>query len=245
MANILGIAMPVTFLVMLLLERRFRARALPHVRGWLWKGLLFFLLGGALGAAIPSGVSAVLGAHTLFDLHPLGTIAGALVAFLVADLVGYVVHRVEHVVPWLWRWTHQLHHSAERLDVAGSSYFHPLDILSFGISTSVAVAILGVTPDAAALGGFLGFVGQTFQHLNIRTPQWIGWIIQRPEAHSLHHARGIHAYNYGCFMLWDILLGTFRNPRGFSEVHGFWDGASSKVGAMLVGRDVTTPAGEG
>jgi sterol desaturase/sphingolipid hydroxylase (fatty acid hydroxylase superfamily) len=191
-----------------------------------------------MGAAIPAGVTALLGTHTVFDLRRLGTIGGALVAYLVADLVAYAVHRVEHNVPWLWRFTHQLHHSAERLDVAGSSYFHPLDNLTFGLTTSLAVAVLGVTPDAAALAGFLAFVAQTFQHLNVRTPQWIGWIIQRPEAHSLHHARGVHAYNYGTFMLWDIVLGTFRNPRGFSEELGFWDGASAKVGAMLIGRDV-------
>ena len=46
----------------------------------------------------------------------------------------------------------------------------------------------------------------------IRTPRWFGFIIQRPEAHAVHHARGVHAYNYGNVMLWDILLGTFRNP---------------------------------
>jgi sterol desaturase/sphingolipid hydroxylase (fatty acid hydroxylase superfamily) len=245
MVSILPFAMALSFAAMLALERFFPARPQPRVRGWLFKGIVFFVLGGVLGAAIPAGVSALLGPHTAIDLHRLGTFGGGVVAFLVADLVGYVVHRVEHNVPWLWRWTHQLHHSAERLDVAGSSYFHPLDILSFGASTSIAVAILGVTPDAAALGGLLGFLGQTFQHLNVRTPQWLGWIIQRPEAHSLHHARGIHAYNYGSFMLWDIVLGTFRNPRGFSEEHGFWDGASARVGAMLIGRDVTERIGEG
>jgi sterol desaturase/sphingolipid hydroxylase (fatty acid hydroxylase superfamily) len=77
-----------------------------------------------------------------------------------------------------------------------------------------------------------------FQHWNVRTPQWVGWIIQRPEAHALHHARGIHAYNYGNFMLWDILFGTFRNPAAFTDPLGFWDGASGKLGSMLIGRDV-------
>jgi hypothetical protein len=39
-------------------------------------------------------------------------------------------------------------------------------------------------------------------------------------------------------MLWDILLGTFRNPATFTEPAGFWDGASGRLGSMLVGRDV-------
>ena len=60
----------------------------------------------------------------------------------------------------------------------------------------------------------------------------------RPEAHGLHHERGIHAYNYASFPVWDMLFGTFRNPEDFPEHYGFWQGASSKLGAMLIGRDV-------
>src|SRR5690606_37422995 len=142
------------------------------------------------------------------------------------------------------RWTHQMHHSAERLDVVGANYFHPLDLVTLGGSSTLATALLGITPDAAALAGLVAFFAQTFQHMNVRTPQWIGWIIQRPEAHSIPHARGIHAYNYGTFMLWDIMFGTFRNPRTFSEQpQGFWDGASARVGAMLMGRDVSDEMG--
>jgi hypothetical protein len=32
------------------------------------------------------------------------------------------------------------------------------------------------------------------------------------------------------------------NPVDFPVAYGFWDGASSKVGAMLIGRDVSEPA---
>ena len=40
----------------------------------------------------------------------------------------------------------------------------------------------------------------------------------------------------------DLLFGTWRNPATFpTEPLGFWDGASSRVGAMLLGREVTTP----
>lgn len=67
---------------------------------------------------------------------------------------------------------------------------------------------------------------------------WVGYLIQRPEAHSVHHARGLHAYNYGNVPVWDLLFGTFRNPSGFNAEQGFWDGASARVGSMLMGRDV-------
>jgi hypothetical protein len=54
----------------------------------------------------------------------------------------------------------------------------------------------------------------------------------------VHHARGVHAYNYGNLAICDLLFGTLRNPEAFADEQGFWDGASAKVGAMLIGRDV-------
>lgn len=48
--------------------------------------------------------------------------------------------------------------------------------------------------------------------------------------------------DYANFPGWDMLFGTFRNPATFPERYGFWDGASVKMGAMLIGRDVSTPA---
>ena len=38
-----------------------------------------------------------------------------------------------------------------------------------------------------------------------------------------------------------MLFGTFRNPRRWEGQAGFWDGASSKMGSMLIGRDVGEP----
>jgi sterol desaturase/sphingolipid hydroxylase (fatty acid hydroxylase superfamily) len=241
MENLVGILIPVTYVLMLVLERVFPARELPKVRGWLLKGLLFFVLSALMNGGIAAAIAAALGGRSLLHLGWLGTVFGAAVAFLVSDAIEYALHRLMHTVPFVWRWTHQMHHSAERIDMAGAAYFHPFEFSLRIATTAFAVLLLGISPHAAALGGFLGFFFGTFQHLNVRTPQWIGWIIQRPEAHSVHHARGVHAYNYGNFMLWDILLGTFRNPATFTDPAGFWNGASSKVGAMLIGRDVAEP----
>ncbi len=241
MATILPILIPLTVVAMLVLERLFPARRLPHVRGWLVKGIVFFALGGAVASVIPALAAHIVGAHALLHLGVLGTVIGGLGGFMAADVFSYAVHRVLHNVPFLWRYAHQMHHSAERVDVAGSAYFHPLDNFIQGSANIVAVLLLGLSPDAAALAGYLSFFVGAFSHMNMRTPQWLGWIIQRPEAHSVHHARGVHAYNYGNFMLWDVVFGTFRNPATFNQPAGFWDGASSKVGAMLLGRDVSEP----
>jgi len=243
MEAILTVLMPLLFVAMLVLERAFPGRKLPAVRRWLLKGIVLFVLYGALGAALPALAAILVGKHAPLDLRGAGTLLGGAIGFLAADVILYGVHRTLHNVPLLWRWTHQMHHSAERLDVAGSNYFHPLDVLVFAGTSTLVVTLLGLSPAAAALAGFLGFFVGTFQHMNVRTPRWLGYVIQRPEAHAVHHARGVHAYNYGNFMLWDILLGTFRNPASFAEdeVAGFWDGASARWPAMLIGRDVGQP----
>ena len=57
--------------------------------------------------------------------------------------------------------------------------------------------------------------------INIRTPRLLGYLIQRPEQHGLHHERDVHAYNYASLMLWDLLFGTFRNPESFPTQYGF------------------------
>lgn len=232
---------PVTYVLCLILERLFPARSLPKVKGWVLRGVLAFVMTGFINALLPMAVVSALAGRSLFHWAGLGTAAGALVAFVVTDTVLYWSHRLQHNVHFIWRWTHQAHHSAERLDIAGAAYFHPLDITLTVVLTTLTAAALGVTPDAAALSGFISFVYAMFQHLNVRTPRWLGYVIQRPEGHSVHHARGVHAYNYGNLPLSDLLFGTFRNPGHFMPESGFWDGASAQVGAMLLGRDVGQP----
>jgi sterol desaturase/sphingolipid hydroxylase (fatty acid hydroxylase superfamily) len=241
MEDILGLLIPVSFAVMLVVEHLFAAQPLPKVRFWLLKGIVFFSFTGVVNAVLPALLASVLAGRTLFDLRALGMLPGALLGALVADFFGYWSHRAMHRWQGLWRWTHQMHHSAERMDLAGLSYAHPFDTLLTFALTGWATALLGLSPDAAALAGFLGYVLAVVQHMNIRTPHWIGRIVMRPEAHGLHHERGIHAYNYANFPVWDMLFGTFRHVQSFPEHYGFWQGASAKMGAMLIGRDVGEP----
>lgn len=215
------------------------ARALPAAKGWRLRGGVSFVVTFAVNGLVPALLSGAAAGRTLLDLRGLGTLRGALVALLAIDFAAYVLHRLQHRVPFLWRWTHQMHHSAERVDVLGAAWFHPFDIaLQAAVSTLVTLG-LGVTPDAAALAGVTGVLLAVVQHMNVRTPAWLGLLVQRPEGHSLHHAREVHAYNFGNLSLWDIALRTWRNPPVFEPVAGFYDGASARVGDMLLGRDVT------
>jgi sterol desaturase/sphingolipid hydroxylase (fatty acid hydroxylase superfamily) len=57
----------------------------------------------------------------------------------------------------------------------------------------------------------------------------------------VHHERGVHAFNYSDLPLWDMVFGTFRNPETWDGEAGFYGGASSRIGEMLIGRDVSEP----
>ena len=78
-----------------------------------------------------------------------------------------------------------------------------------------------------------------FQHMNVRTTHGLGDIVQRPESHSVHQQRGVHAYNYGDIPLFDIMFGTFRNPRDWEGEAGFHDGSTRQVAPMLIFRKIS------
>ena len=189
---------------------------------------------------------AVFAGPSLVDGAALGTWGGAAAGILAYELFHYWYHRAAHRFDWLWRAAHQMHHSAESLEALGAYYTHPLDTALFTTwSSLVFFPLLGLSPEAGAVAAaFLAF-NAVFQHANIRTPQWLGYLIQRPESHGVHHERGVHRYNYSDLPLWDIVFGTFRNPERWDAQAGFHDGASFRVAEMLIGRDVSSPRTRG
>ena len=121
-------------------------------------------------------------------------------------------------------------------------WFSPLDMVAWTLLPSVILTILGVPPAAATMTILIVSFLSTFQHANVRTPRWLGYLVQRPESHTVHHARGIHRHNYADLPVFDLLFGTFRNPRRHEHETGFWHGASARVTDMLLLRDVSSPS---
>ncbi len=232
------------FAAIAVLERLGSGRRFPKTGvGWPLRGLAFLTLTVVLSSRFPLLWDEWLYAHQLYDARSLGTWGGGAIGFLVFEGLLYVWHRALHSVPWLWRF-HQMHHSAERVDIFGANFFHPVDVAGFALVTSVAlVLVVGVSAEAAVVAGLAAVFANFFQHANVRTPRWLGYLIQRPESHSVHHERGLHAYNYSDLPIFDILCGTFRNPDRWQGEAGFWDGASTRLGALLLGRDVTRTRG--
>jgi sterol desaturase/sphingolipid hydroxylase (fatty acid hydroxylase superfamily) len=152
----------------------------------------------------------------------------------------YAWHRGMHGSTLLWRGFHQMHHSAERIDTFGAFWFSPLDMIGWTALFSLCLTLgVGLTPAATTVVLLATTFLSVFQHANIRTPRWLGYFIQRPESHSYHHARELHAGNYADLPIFDLLFGTLRNPRDFATEAGFYEGASKRVPEMLRGVDVT------
>jgi sterol desaturase/sphingolipid hydroxylase (fatty acid hydroxylase superfamily) len=235
----------VMYAALMLWEAIRPGRKLPVVKGWRLRGLTAFAAFFYLSTYLPLLWTEQLAQYQLFDLTSLGTVGGAVVGFLLYELGVYVWHRTMHRFQPLWRAFHQMHHSAERLDTYGAFYFSPLDMVGWTVLGSLCLTlIIGVNPQAATIVLLATTCMSIFQHANIRTPRWLGYFVQRPESHTIHHGRGVHAYNYSDLPLFDILFGTFRNPKGFETETGFYHGASRRVGEMLVWRDVTRKPGE-
>jgi len=246
--DILGLLVPVTYFALLGIERRWPARVFPTRRGWQWLGIAFLILVGLVSAITPLLVPVEwLAAHAWLPGGRLGVAGGALVGFVVAEGAVYAYHRAAHTWSFLWRLGHQVHHSPERVDIPGAVLFHPVEIIiQTLVLLFVTVIVLGLDPLAAAIVGYLVPFYGMFQHWNIRTPQWLGWLIQRPEAHCVHHRKGLHYYNFSDLPWWDMLFGTYRNPREFHGECGFEGDAPRRMGAMLAFADVNAPLyGEG
>jgi sterol desaturase/sphingolipid hydroxylase (fatty acid hydroxylase superfamily) len=230
------------------LDLVYRSRRQTATRFWRLRATAVTVLAVLFTIEVAGFWGRVFGEAHLLDLTGLGTLGGAAVGILVYELVHYLYHRAVHRSNFLWRFAgHQMHHSAETLDAFGAYYIHPIDAALFTTwSSLVFFPLLGLTVEAGIVGALFLTFNAMFQHANIRTPQWLGYLIQRPESHAIHHARGVHPSNYSDLPLWDILFGTFRNPPPAEGIEaGFYHGASLRVGEMLLGRNVTAPGPAG
>jgi sterol desaturase/sphingolipid hydroxylase (fatty acid hydroxylase superfamily) len=239
----IGIAVLGLFPLTVAAERLWPARTFPKVPWWNALGITFFLYVTLLNTVVVAWVPTEwLSAHKLFDLSRIGLVPGILIGHLLTTFVMYVWHRATHEVHFLWRGFHQMHHAPRHLNVYVAGVIHPFDILVYlAIPFVAGLFVLGLEPFAAAMLGTIGGFNAFLQHANLRTPRWLALFFQRPEAHCVHHERGLHAYNYSDLPLWDVVFGTFRNPAKWEGETGFDEPADRRYGAMLAFVDVNAP----
>lgn len=228
------------YAVLILWEFLRPARPLPAVRGWQFSGIAAFAFYFLLASYLPFLWGDFMPGAQLWSLAMLPLWLQVTVGLLCYEFGVYWWHRSLHASQTLWRFFHQFHHSAERLDTFSAFWFSPLDIVGFTLVGSLALTVIGIGAEASVLILYATMFLAVFQHSNIRTPQWLGYLIQRPESHSQHHRRGEHRYNYADLPVFDLAFGTFRNPPRHHDV-GFFPGSAYELPKMWLGRDMSSP----
>lgn len=157
--------------------------------------------------------------------------------YVLITFIYYWWHRARHEVPILWRCLHQLHHSPARMEVAMSFYKHPVEIIVNGfLSSFILHVLLGVSSQAVVVTVLITGLAELFYHWNVTTPHFLGYFFQRPEMHRVHHKTGHHRQNFSDLPIWDMLFGTYYNPRKSPSSVGFKSTTDRDLISMLFWR---------
>lgn len=194
----------------------FRALQADLPRRWianLGLGAIAIILGRwllPLGAALAAGLSGFGLLHHLDDR----ILAGG-VGFLLLDLVHYWLHRLSHRISLLWR-LHRVHHSDLDMDFSTAFRHHPLETAVTVLVISVAVALMGIPPEAVALHQMARVVMDVASHMNVHLAPPLDRLLRSlvitPDMHRIHHSsrQPETDSNFTTFLsLWDRLFGTY------------------------------------
>jgi len=155
---------------------------------------------------------------------PGSIVAQGFMFYLIYSFGNYWFHRWKHSNSILWRYLHNFHHSTSHMETRIAFYRHPLEILV----NTLYLIFLGkfifslpfeVIAIALAIEGCL----EVFHHSNIKISKYfspLGYLIQLPDMHLVHHEYGLHRFNYAPF-LWDAVFGTIKIPRQWNKRLGF------------------------
>ena len=242
-ADLIGFLVLLLYPIVAIVELIRPARRFPTIPKWHALGIGLFVYVGLLSATIVGVLPTEwLAAHSLFDFSGIGLVPGILVGHLLLTLAMYGWHRATHTFDILWRGFHQIHHSPRHINVYVAGVNHPLDLsIYIVLPYAVGILVLGLSPVQATMLSNIAAFNAFLQHANLKTPRWLALFFQRPEAHCIHHQRGVHGYNYSDLPLWDVVFGTFRNPESWEGETGFDPPADQRYGAMLAFVDVNRP----
>lgn len=230
----------ISFIFCFAIERIIVGWRLPKVHSWYTRVIVVNVI--QLGVVVLAGITWEhwLSSISIFHLSRyMNEWVAGFCAYFLATFVFYWWHRLRHESDFLWRYLHQIHHSPQRLEVITSFYKHPQEMIFNSILGSLIVyTILGLDLRAGAIYTLFTALGEFFYHTNIKTPQWVGYLFQRPEMHRIHHQYNYHKNNYGDFVFWDMIFGTYENPKTWSNRCGFDEPRELKLMDMLLLRDV-------
>ncbi len=144
--------------------------------------------------------------------------------FAVQSFVGYWIHRVFHT-PLFWP-LHAVHHAAADFNVVTTVRHHPIDGVIGTIALPLMPALLGFSVEAISISVYV-IAGYTiYVHSNLPTSAFLErWVAFGPHGHGIHHGRdpGCFNTNFGDFVIWDRLLGTYKTDVPEPLVYGCAD----------------------
>jgi sterol desaturase/sphingolipid hydroxylase (fatty acid hydroxylase superfamily) len=193
-----------------------------------------WLLGQAIAPAPPAAAASVAIALVM-----------ALLYWVMYDLGYWFAHWLMHRIPVLWEF-HKVHHSAEVLTPLTEWRQHPVELFLFpcctgttiGVLYGIAEHLLGLQRQGLSLfwiNMLLLAYSMTLLHLRhshvwIPVRGWLGYVIQSPAHHQIHHSTDPRHFNknlgYG-LSLWDWAFRTLYIPEK-REVLEFGLGAESR-----------------
>ena len=141
---------------------------------------------------------------------------------------------------------HQAHHTDTR-------YFTPterkLKTAAVVLAAAGTLGSLAFGPRRAlsfAAGFAITYASYEILHRRTHTHAPRGAFGRWARRNHLSHHFSNPGTNHGVTSpLWDFVFGTLRNPARFEGKVGFYDGASSRLGTLLLGRKLEAPEGVG
>ena len=172
--------------------------ALPLAGGW--ATLIVNAAGGGLVKLPDAGWSLALGAFV----------------YLVAmDAGEYAFHRAQHAIPALWA-MHSLHHSDPACNVTTTTRHFWLESSIKSMTVWLAVGLMfKASPKIVAIYAVVQLYHFVL-HTNLRVGFGrLGWLLNSPQYHRLHHSRDPVHFNRNfaaLFPIFDLVSGGYRKP---------------------------------
>lgn len=225
--------------IFMILERVYPGRPLPKVKGWYARAIFINAIQVILIGVGGLTWNKFFREYSLFKFgHWHSPFLEGLFYWFFGTFVFYWWHRIRHRNGF-WVIFHQIHHSPSRIEALTSFYKHPVEIAADSILTGFLIyCVFGGSAEAGAWTSFFGATGEYFYHSNLRTPRWVGYFLQRPEYHAVHHQLDIHKFNYGDITWWDRLFGTFKEAETFIPDCGFPRENERHLSQMMRFKDV-------
>lgn len=216
----LAITQMVFFSFFVILERLLpnRKQIRPHNFGLWWLAIVVFaLIWLRLLLYYWAEVPVVVVEHNLSDMQ------AGFAFYLLYSFGNYWFHRWKHANGFLWKYIHRLHHSPSHMETPVAFFRHPGEIFVNTLYLIILGKTFGVSADVLCIALTIEGCLECFHHSNIKTPKWLrplGYIVQLPEMHLVHHEYKLHRYNYAP-IFWDGLFGTARVPCDWQGRLGF------------------------